>query len=429
MLSAFKNFFVTLLIAFVIFGVAAYFASMFVTDTMNDILSSEKEQLDHIIENENEGASVPLTPPEENDPFADIEGESFSLLITVTDYRPDLYSDYLPVNAEVLNERVASEDPYEGVGILSADYREAGACAMVLAVADKEQGKFTYTYLSTLTRVYTPTGYHTLGKVYNYYGGDSLAGYVHALTGIEADYTMVIRGHDLDEFVNYLGGVSVEVGKDIYFDGREYTTHYEYTKDAVDEEGVPYVAHIPNTFALGAGTVGIDSGNIYTLASLKERSMGDISVKEAYTVAAVKAYLTKLAAMDDTGLIAFVETLTPNLPDQVEAVPEESTETAAPDPANPWWTSDGVSEGTENVLFEPDTDVIETTFNTGALERIKGVLRAAGLFTHTTVSYPGSYVPAAEGSDAYFEPDTKKGIELLLPVRLASRNTAETTAE
>ena len=49
MLSAFKNFFITLLIAAAMFGVIAYFATQFVTATVSDILDDEEAALESIM--------------------------------------------------------------------------------------------------------------------------------------------------------------------------------------------------------------------------------------------------------------------------------------------------------------------------------------------------------------------------------------------
>ena len=100
MLSAFKNFFITFLVAALVFGVAAYFATRFLTDTITGIFEEESDVLDSIL-NPTETASPPETsgtedpPPVEDDPL-DIEGDSFNMVLIVTDYQPDVFSDYLP---------------------------------------------------------------------------------------------------------------------------------------------------------------------------------------------------------------------------------------------------------------------------------------------------------------------------------------------
>lgn len=444
-LSAFKNFGVTFIIALVIFGISAYFATAFVTNTMSSIMSSEKEQLDDIFEKEDEQGMTPGEQPGNTvDPLSQIEGESFSFLVVITDYRPDLYGDYMPKDVQALNEKAWSlTDKYEAVGYLSTDYRTISASSIVLIRADKEDGQYTYTYFSPESRVYTPTGYHTLGDVYSYYGMDTLTDHINALTGIRPTYKLVINGYNLDELVSLLGSVAVNVSKDIYFDGAEYTTHYEYTQNAVGADGVAYVEHIPNTYTIGTGTVELNAENIYILSSLAERSMSDISMKEAYTIEAVKQYMTKLSAMEEDQLRILVSQLTLNETEWInieglDYQPPETEETEAdaaaetePAEGNPWWSEP--AEGDENpkdeekeeiLLFEPETPIFETTFTVSDLEKIIGVLKAVSVFENITVTYPGTYVASAADEDAYFEPNLKTGVDRFLEYRKAN---AETT--
>jgi len=444
--SAFKNFGVTFIIALVIFGISAYFATGFVTNTMNSIMTSEKEQLDDIFQNkDDQGISPGNTPSDSSDPLAQIEGDSFSVLLVITDYRPDLYGNYMPADAQLLNEKAwAMTDQWEAVGYLSTDYRTAEASAILLLRCDKENGQYTYTYFSPESRVYTPTGYHTFGEVYSHYGLDILTEYVNALTGVKPTYELVIQGYNLDELVTLLGPVTVNLGKDIYFDGSEYTTQYEYTRDAVGADGVAYVEHIPNTYTLGTGSIELNQENIYILSAFSERSQSDITLKESYTVEAVKKYLEKLAVMEEDALRIVISQLTLNESEWVniegldyeppETEPE--TETAPIDEANPWWTGGtGIADGEEEtgevegeaeeeeeeeeeiLLFEPETPVFETAFTAADLEKISGILRGLNLFESVTVSYPGSYVAAKEDEGAYFEPNLKRGVSQFLAYR------------
>ena len=57
MLSAFKNFFITFLIAALVFGAAAYFATRFLTDTISGIFDMEANELDQILHQNSDTAS------------------------------------------------------------------------------------------------------------------------------------------------------------------------------------------------------------------------------------------------------------------------------------------------------------------------------------------------------------------------------------
>ncbi len=459
MLSAFKNFAVTMLIALLIFGFGAYFASMFVTNTMNSILSTEKEQLGHIIENnespeQNQG-DEPNTPI---DPDELIEGESFTLLLVITDYRPDLYGDYMPTGVQLSDnkddQKANKGDKYDSLGYLSSDYRDTRASSIVLICADKESKQYTYTYFSPESRMNTPAGYHTLGEAYSFYGEDVLAEHIHALTGIMPEYRMTINGYNLDELQSFFGTVTVNLSRDIYFDGSAYTTEYEHTRRAVDEEGEPYLEHIPNTFILGAGVVELDEENAYILSSLAERSVADINMKESYTVEAVKQCLSTLGAMEEEELRILISMLTLNEADWITIEPAGDETSAAdtdseevevpPSEDNPWWSvesgvapaetevetlpaeTEAASEETTEetgepeetvILFEPETPILETTFTASELERIGGVVRAFSMFEQVTVSYPGKYIAATEDHGAYFDMNIKSGLNRFFAIR------------
>ena len=101
MLSAFKNFLVTLLIAAALFGVIAYFATQFVTATVSDIMDDEDAALESIMtqdkdpETDSSGAALPSEGegPETN---SAITGDSFSFVVVTSGYRPELFDDYTP---------------------------------------------------------------------------------------------------------------------------------------------------------------------------------------------------------------------------------------------------------------------------------------------------------------------------------------------
>ena len=85
MLSAFKNFGVTFLIAAIIFGVIAYFAVGFVLNTVDSIMESEQGELESIIQNPETGEGDGESDGELVDPPEDeIVGDSFNFLVITT---------------------------------------------------------------------------------------------------------------------------------------------------------------------------------------------------------------------------------------------------------------------------------------------------------------------------------------------------------
>ena len=98
MLSAFKNFAVTFVIATVVFGIVGYFATRFVTATGSDILDSEITELDSSLSAETETESGTQSGAEGSESSSsDTEnpaaeqtpaGESFAFLVITSGYHP-----------------------------------------------------------------------------------------------------------------------------------------------------------------------------------------------------------------------------------------------------------------------------------------------------------------------------------------------------
>ena len=230
MLSAFKNFFITLLIAAAMFGVIAYFATQFVTATVSDILDDEEAALESIMTQEKpETDVVGETLPAGSDTVQEILGKSFSFVVVCSGYRPDLFDDYQP-SVETLRNQIGNfQTASDSYGILSKNYRQKQATSVLLIRVDKDRRQVTYTYISPETRVFTSTGYHTLGEVYNYYGYQRIGEYVTSLTGIAVDYTFLMDGYNFDEFLSLFGTIWVNNPKDIYAEGNIHTTRSETT--------------------------------------------------------------------------------------------------------------------------------------------------------------------------------------------------------
>lgn len=439
MLSAFKNFAVTMVVALLIFGLGAVFASKFLTRTMNSLLTSEKEQLSSIVNKDDGSESGEQDDPVNPKPMESVSGTDFSLLLVISDYRPDVYGDYIPPNVELVQGKSnedEEETPYDNLGHLSADYREASAAAIVLITANKSSKQFTYTYFSPKSSIIVNDKTHTLGEAYSFYGTDVVMQHIHVLTGIRPTYHMTINGYNLDEFVDLLGPVTVMLSRDIYFDGKNYTTEFERTRETKGEDGEIYTEHLPNTFVMNAGGVQLDRENIGILSSVSERSMADINMKEHYTIEAVKQYLEKMSMMSADELRVLISKLTLKesrwntieIPWETEGPETEAPETEAPETEVPETeaseTGDGETESVETeepeetvYLFEPDTPIFETTFTTTDLESVGDILQAISLFEEVTVPYPGRFVNGTESSPSYYALDTKAGVELFSKYR------------
>jgi len=326
----------------------------------------------------------------------EILGKSFSFVVVCSGYRPELFSDYQP-SVETLRSRIGSfQTAFDSCGILSADYREKQATSVLLVRVDKDRRQVTYTYISPETRVFTSTGYHTLGEVYNYYGYQRIGEYVTSLTGIAVDYTFLLDGYNFDEFLALLGTVWVNNPKDIYAEGKIHTTRSETTRVRVNADGSETVDHYSNSLVLSAGSLEFNQYASNIMNTMKERSSPDIETKGNYVVSVARSYMEKLANMDEAEFRSVMEGLL------ILSEAESATKT---------WHSDG------SVRTEPETPVMESNFTVDDIDRVYDLLHASAGFTSEVIPYPGNYVTATETVEAYFNPNIKTAIKNFLPYR------------
>ncbi len=461
MLSAFKNFGVTFLISAFLFGIIAYFATGFVASTVGSILEDEHDQLSEIIENPEEdpdNATDPdadLHPGDDNTP----EGESFNFLIVTTDYRPDLYNDYAPT-VELMNQTDWSKMDYEDTtGCLSTDYRDVHATSIVLVRIDKETRQFVYTYFTPQIRVFTSTGHHTLGDLYTLYGMNGLVEHIGAMTGLQMKYTLLLNGYNIAELADLLGSVTVNTTKNIYTDGKYYTMQYETTEEKVGPNGGTWTEHTPNTYLLSAGNLNLDGETLYMLSSILEHSSAELAAKQTYTLAITRAYVERLAAMEDIQMKmnlaklimnesewASIEEMAAQVSGETKPeseTPEFETEETIESATDETSEDDETAQGNDETvdpeeseeeteeeetlspwlvpLSEPTTPIVETKYTMNEYDDIADLIRAAAYFEHVIITYPCEYTAADEDNEEHFKANVTKGIDLYLKYRLIAR--------
>ena len=474
MLSAFKNFGVTFLIAALLFGILAYFAIGFVTGTMNSIMSDEENELTEIMQNEDSQnlVNAETDPAQTQKPDSEaIPGESFNFVVITTDYRPDLYDNYKPTLEHMYGTDWYSVSSSDTRGCLSGEYREAKASSVVLVRADKEAKQYTYTSFSTEMQVYTTSGYHPLGEVYGLYGRQAIADHLHAMTGLQIKYTLLLNAYNYDEFIEICGTPKITLAKDIYRNAdMVYTLQLETTKENIGTDGYPWTEHIPNTLVLPAGEIELTAENFEILNSVQVLNASDAAAKETWTVDSVKAFVAALGSRED--LKPLLAQLITNKSEwgnieglnYTEPEPEPEPEVAEPEaaegeadvpentegevsgadapsedePYNPWEDTGGGSgdadgetpaaEGEEPAaeteeeeekinriwllpLGEPEGPVLETNYTMNDFETVGALLAAAADFENITVSYPGRFVEAKDDSAPYFNPDLDAGLK------------------
>ncbi len=363
MLSAFKNFFITFLVAALVFGVAAYFATRFLTDTITGIFEEESDVLDSIL-NPTETASPPETggtdvpPPVEDDPLL-IGGDSFNMVLVVTDYQPDIFSDYLPTDAELA--ALARRDD-GAVGVLSTTYRRIRSCAVLLIRADKERREFTLTSIPSLTRVFTASGNQSVGDLYNLYGRDYIVSKVSAMTGLPIDYYLLINITEVSDVVGQLGKFAMYFTHDLYFNGQVSTS--------VRPETAEELQLLPKLFGIGSYAVD-GSGAMAILMHEEAANGGEVAAHGAELITMFTEIMNKLTAREAAQFTTFYEKLC-------------------------------------------DDKMIDTTFTPEELAANIELVMAwrDERFHITTLEYPGRFVPATEEEAAYYEPNTTQGVAL-----------------
>ncbi len=362
MLSAFKNFFVTFLIAALIFGSVAYFATQFLTDTITGIFDAEKNELDEILHSSTPD-TTPVTEPTDpgiTDPSTDrvIEGDSFNMLFIVTDYQPDIFHDYFPSDDDLAD---MENDEATFTGLLGTPFRRVGTCATVLLRADKERKEFTFTVFPSVMRVTTSAGSVSGSDLYSLYGRDHIVSRVSAMTGLSIDYYLVVNVTELSQIISNMGGINMYLTSDLYYNGQIATTQ----KPAPGEEDlIPLLYTIGNNDIDGAGATALMMHN-------EMDSAATVNARNTFLVSFLTAVMDKLTAMPETDLTAFYDDICANaMVDTTFAVPD----------------------------FISEISLIYA-WNDPA-------------FKKTTLEYPGRYVSATDSAAGYFEPNINQAINL-----------------
>ena len=238
MLSAIKNFFLTFIIALLIFSLVAYLAVNLVINNINGALDSKTTEA---VTTAGPGRAEPVPGTDDES-----DGESVNILIVGCDYRGGVFADYdskvieerfgvvreYPVMRPVPNDLgmpapsgVISDsgvEPLDGVkisddrlafrnGFYRVSYRTVETDTLMLLRFDKERGHISYTVFDPKAYVTVNGGYCRLGEVFSRYGIVALRDKIHALTGILVDRYALATMESFPKVIDAIGGVSVYV--------------------------------------------------------------------------------------------------------------------------------------------------------------------------------------------------------------------------
>lgn len=440
MLSAFKNFLITFLIAALIFGVVGYFTASYVSGVVSDILDGEKEDLEEIISHTPEDTKDNETEEPVLDPDLKVpEGDSFTFIVVGTDYRPDMYKSYYHTYDELDELAGGFTDPEATVGILDTDVRYVNATWIVLIRADKENREYVTTYISPETLVSAPTGDVTLGDVYGRYGMSALCEYIEAMTRLDIDYSMIIDGINGQDFLASMGSVKFGLDCDIYSGGSQHisaSTSVEtilVTENAPDSaetdndaesseseshdepeekdpaaddndnednaEGDPEEAPaeteiIDNTLVLNAGNQNLSDYSVHIINTFKELSGEDINVKSTYILDMAEAYLKKCSEWSEEELTSKITEL---CREKNYAIEDDS------------WVDPETLPIVNGEFDDPyaSKPVLATDLSPEMITEIYSMLEAIEYFDYIEYVYPGTY----SESDKMYVPDTKAALD------------------
>ncbi len=353
-----KSFGIAFLVSAVLVSIAAVFVTNAVEDILlsifdrtpdgiTDILNSVKDEEKEESENKEEKENV----------LKDIDGNSFSMLLVCTDYRPKVFSDYLPDPDEI--DKTDKE-----AGYLEDGFRITGASNICLVQCSKESGEYAFTPIAPNTNVTTPSGYETLYNVYGYYGFDFFLSKIESITGVSVDYYAVVNCTDIKSIVDVIGAVYCTVPCDIFTDGKVYVGQSGAAKiKALDPE-----AEFDSFLEECTDNIGPSSMGLLLYNDYSDGIDDELVISDGYTKGVFRNF-AKLTPNGQTSLWTRIEKY-----------------------ANTNITSDFFAENGE--LIRAFTDGIAVT-----------------------VSYPGLFKPAGEPSLATFEPDISTGVETISKYR------------
>ncbi len=243
MLSSVKNFFLTFILAVIIFGLVASSVLAICINNINSSLDSSVNPSETTDESGSQGS----TSPEQRE--TEDHSKSLNILIIGSDYRSGVFADYDP---DVLYSLYGIKDgkvkeeapPYdveapsaehasgivsdkedqneEGIkisdttlvfegGFYSVDYRQIEADTIILIRYDKERSQITYTSFPTDAYIKVNGDYCRLSEIYGTYGAETVMDAVHSITGLTVDRYVVFTMDTFPDFIDALGGLDYTV--------------------------------------------------------------------------------------------------------------------------------------------------------------------------------------------------------------------------
>lgn len=257
-MNSLRNFCATFVIALIVFGLCAFFITGFVTESINSMISGENatQSSDASVTEPDASVLNPIGPTE--DPLG---GESFSILLIGTDYRPSILTDYHP--------NIETQYPYfqnsaELIGIGGAlpvyPYRAVHADAVVLVTVNKESRRIAYMQIPTEMQLTVGGVTTNVRDLYYDKGLDYFVNKMSGITGVQIDYYALTSIEQLANAVDAMGNITYTVPCDM-----------DYTDEI---SGLTISLKAGAQTLTGTDVCGLLSYNSYTNATLsREKTM------------------------------------------------------------------------------------------------------------------------------------------------------------
>ncbi len=407
MLSGFKNFLITFLVAALLFGLVGFFATKYVSGVVTDILDGEKDKLDDILSSPDQTEEIKKEP--EKDPDLKVpDGNSFTMVFVATNFYPDKYDNYYGYGTKVDDVIKKANKEKDSLGALSTKFRYLNATCIVLVRADKENREYVACYISPETKVTSPSGDVTLGEAYGRYGMNTLCDYITVMTGLEIDYRFLIDGHRFDEFIALMDPVKFDLEGPIYSMGKYHVsfkepletetetailtepkeTEKKDEKDAKTSEGdkddsekIP--EKVGNSVVLKKGKdQDFNNYSVYILNTFKEFSAEDVEMKSKLSLHILKEYLMLFEKMKEDELVEKLKDITEEKYEDFEYVYS--------------WKN-----------------ALATDMKAEKGKDIHSMLEAIEYFDYSEMIYPGEFNPETK----MYDPDVKTGFEFFKKYR------------
>lgn len=212
-MNSLRSFFITFLIALLVFGVCAFFITGFVTDSINSLLTEDKTT--EPADTTTSGNGEIITPV---GPDGQIEGESFNILLIGTDYRPSMLTDYHP---EIASQYPAFSDPTQLIGyagdLPEYGYRRVSADAVVLVCVNKEKRSFTYLQIPTDMQLTVGGVSTTVADLYYDMGLTYFVNKMSGITGVTIDYYALTSVEEIAGVVDAMDSITYTVPCDMEY--------------------------------------------------------------------------------------------------------------------------------------------------------------------------------------------------------------------